>query len=254
MARSVDDVLALYDVLTRPDARDLWSLAPEGGETSREPLSPVGLRIGVLTELSPGLAADATVSAVVETAATALRDAGAVVTSMSPVFTTDPYPALDRLFQVRAVAELQSIPVERRDLVHPVIRTWCAPAADYSGADFTRDGEAVARSAEIMRAACSVYDFVLAPVLPVVGFAAEDCGLDESQPLAHCGFTAWANQTGAPASAVCFGFAETMPVGLQVIGPRFADRDVMRLTKWLETARGFDPAWPQPVTEKAVPS
>ncbi|MET0899341.1 MAG: amidase [Mycobacterium sp.] len=245
MGRTVDDVMALYDVLTRPDARDLWSLAPESGDTSREPLVPNGLRIGVLTELGPGFAADAPVAAVVREAAAALRAAGATVTAMPPVYAIDPYPALDRLFQVRAVAEWESIAEDRRDSVHPVIRQWCAPAAQYSAADFTRDSEAVARSAETMRAACARFDFVLAPVSPMVGFAAEETGADPAQPLAHCGFTAWSNQTGAPASAVCFGFSGGMPIGVQVIGPRFADREVLRLTKWLEGARSFDMKWPE---------
>lgn len=249
MARTVDDVLALYDILSRPDDRDVWSLAPEDGPPNRDPLSPSGLRIGVLTELSPGFAADAEVAAVVHAAAAALTDGGATVTPMARVFDADPYPALDRVFQVRAVAELQSIPAQRHMDVHPAIRQWCAPAADYTATDFTRDSEAVARSAEAMRAACAAFDFVIAPVIPMVGFGAEECGADASQPLAHCGFTAWSNQTGAPASAVCFGFVDGMPVGIQVIGPRFADRDVLRLTKWLEGARGFDMSWPQLATE-----
>lgn len=253
MARTVDDVLALYEILSRPDARDIWSLAPEEGSALREPLSPNGLRIGVLTELSPGFAADADVAAVVSAAAAVLTGGGAMVTPMAPVFATDPYPALDRVFQVRAVAELQAIPAQRRDDVHPVIRQWCAPAAGYSAADFARDSEAVARSAETMRTACAAFDFVIAPVIPMVGFGAGECGADESAPLAHCGFTAWFNQTGAPASSVCFGFVDGMPVGIQVIGPRFADRDVLRLTKWLEGARGFDLSWPQLAAE-GVPS
>jgi amidase/aspartyl-tRNA(Asn)/glutamyl-tRNA(Gln) amidotransferase subunit A len=252
MARTVDDVLALYDILTRPDERDVWSLAPERSQTP-DSLSPGGLRIGVLTELSPGFAAEDEVAAVVCAAAAALRDSGAAVVTMPRVFSSDPYPALDRVFQVRAVAELQSIPAERRGDVHPVIRQWCAPAAEYSAADFTRDSEAVARSAEVMRAACAAYDFVLAPVIPMVGFAADTCGPDETQPLGHCGFTAWFNQTGAPASAVCFGFSQGMPIGLQVIGPRFADRQVLQLTKWLENSRGFDITWPQLAAE-GVPS
>ena len=248
MARTVDDVILLYDVLSRPDQRDVWSLAPESGETNREPLYPFGFRIGVLTELVPGYVAADPVTEVVSAAAAALSDGGATVATMPPVFTdTDPYPALDRVFQVRAVAELQSIAADRRDQVHPVIRQWCAPAADFSAADLTRDTEAVARSAEVIRAACAEFDFVLAPVLPMVGFDAEECGADPSQPLGHCGFTAWFNQTGAPASAVCFGFSGGMPVGVQVIGPRFADRAVLRLTKWLESARGFSITWPKPV-------
>lgn len=245
MGRTVDDVITLYDILSRPDSRDLWSLAPEPGEIPREAASPKGLRIGLLTELTPGFVADDPVAAVVNDAAAALRDGGAVVTPMPVVYpSADPYPALDRVFQVRAVAELQSIDPGRRELVHPVIRSWCASAAGYSAADLTRDSESVARSADTMRAACAQYDFVLAPVIPMVGFAADECGPDAGQPLAHCGFTAWFNQTAAPASALCFGFSGGMPVGVQVIGPRFADRAVLRLTKWLEGARGFDIAWP----------
>ncbi|MGH3643555.1 MAG: hypothetical protein ACRDUX_31560, partial [Mycobacterium sp.] len=106
--------------------------------------------------------------------------------------------------------------------------------------------------AERMREACSGYDFVISPVLPMVGLPAEQCGLDESQPLGHCGFTAWFNQTAQPASALCFGMASGMPVGIQVIGARFADRSVLRLTKWLELARPFAIRWPAP--DVAVPS
>lgn len=245
MGRTVDDVMDMYDVLSRPDARDTWSLPPEGGTVSRTPLSPHGLHIGVLTDLGYGFAVQDDVLAVVEDAAAALSDGGATITSMAPVFDEDADRPLDRLFQVRAIAELESIPQERRDLVHPVIRQWCAPATGFSSADLIRDGEAVARAAERMRTACAGFDYVLAPVIPTVGFAAEECGLDPSTPLAHCGFTAWANQTAQPATAVCFGTVGGMPVGVQLIGPRFSDRPLLGLTKWLEGRRPFTIAWPE---------
>ena len=246
MGRTVDDVMDAYDVLTGPDARDLWSLAAEDGPVSREALAPSGLRIGVLTDLGYGTDPEHAVLAVVADAAAALSDGGATVSAMAPVFAGDPYPALDRVFQVRAMAELESIPDDRRGEVHPVIRHWCAPAAGYGAADLTRDGEAVARSAERMRAACAEFDYVIAPVIPTVGFAAEECGLDPAHPLAHCGFTAWFNQTTQPASAVCFGFGGGMPIGIQVVGPRFDDQRVLRLTKWLESRRSVSMTWPAP--------
>lgn len=246
MGRTVDDVQDMYEVLTGTDARDLWSLAPQTGSVLREALSPKGLRIGLLTELEAAFGADDTVSAVLADAAAALEDGGAVVSAMAPVFPDDPFPALDRLFQVRAAAEFQAISADLRDLVHPAIRVWCGPGAGFSATDFTRDGEAVAQSAERMRAACAEFDYVLAPVLPTVGFPAEDCGLDPSQPLGHCGFTAWFNQTAQPAAALCFGFSNHMPVGIQVIGPRFADAEVLRLTKWLEGKRPGKMSWPAP--------
>lgn len=248
MGRTVDDVMDCYDVLTGPDARDLWSLPPEDERVSREALAPSGLRIGVLTDLGYGFYPDDAVLAVVADAAAALSDGGAAVSTIAPVFADDPYPALDRVFQVRAVAELESIPTDRRDRVHPTIRDWCAPATGLSAADLTRDGEAVARAAERMRVVCAEFDYVIAPVIPTVGFAAEECGLDPSHPLAHCGFTAWFNQTTQPASALCFGFSGGMPVGIQVIGPRFDDQRVLRLTKWLESRRPVAMNWPEPVS------
>jgi Asp-tRNA(Asn)/Glu-tRNA(Gln) amidotransferase A subunit family amidase len=51
---------------------------------------------------------------------------------------------------------------------------------------------------------------------------------------------------------LCFGIASEMPVGIQVVGPRFADRSVLRLTKWLELARPFAITWPGP--SAAVPA
>jgi Asp-tRNA(Asn)/Glu-tRNA(Gln) amidotransferase A subunit family amidase len=236
----------MYDVLTGPDARDLWSLAPEATTMSREALAPRGLRIGVLTELGAAFGAEDAVLSVVADAAAALRHGGAAVSAMAPVFPDDPYPALDRLFQARAATELQSIDTGLRPLVHPAIRQWCGPGAGMSATDFTRDTEAVARSADRMRTACAEFDFVIAPVIPTVGFAAEDCGLDPAYPLAHCGFTAWFNQTAQPAAALCFGMSDDMPVGIQVIGPRFADQQVLRLTKWLEARRPVSMAWPAP--------
>lgn len=248
MGRTVDDVMDVFDILSRPDARDLWSLEPESAPAAREMPEPRGLRIGVLTELGAAFGPDATVLSVLEDAAAVLRDAGAVVSAMPPVFSADPYPPLDRLFQVRAATELQSIRADLRPLVHPAIRQWCEPGTDFRATDFARDGEAVAASAERMRVACASFDYVIAPVIPTVGFAAEDCGLDPAYPLAHCGFTAWFNQTAQPASALCFGMRDGMPVGIQVIGPRFADRDVLRLTKWLERNRPVTIDWPAPAT------
>lgn len=248
MGRTVDDVMDLYDVLTGPDPRDLWSLAPEALTVPRDALSPNGLRIGVLTDLGAGFGADDAVSAVLADAAAALRDGGARVSAVAPVFADDPYPALDRIFQVRAAAELESIPEDHRELVHPSIRGWCAPGVEASATDLVRDGEAVARSAERMRTACADFDYVISPIIPTVGFAAGDVGLDPARPLAHCGFTAWFNQTAQPATALCFGFHASMPIGVQVIGPRFADAQVLRLTKWLEGQRQVPMSWPAPAS------
>ncbi|OZD82181.1 hypothetical protein CH273_10250 [Rhodococcus sp. 05-339-2] len=252
MARTVDDLIDLYGVVSRPDPRDTWSLPHEDTTDIRASLSPAGLRIGVMLDMGYGPTVSDDVQAVVRSAAMQLSAAGAVVTDMPPIFGVDPYPALDRLFQVRARTEWEAIPESRRSQVLPAVAEWASAAAQYSAAQFTRDTDAVMRSQESVRAQTSEFDFVISPVVPTVGFGAEEVGLDPAQPLGHCSFTAWFNQTAQPASALCFGFAGHMPVGIQVVGPRFADQAVLRLTKWLEGARGFEMNWPTAVAADKI--
>jgi amidase/aspartyl-tRNA(Asn)/glutamyl-tRNA(Gln) amidotransferase subunit A len=244
MARTVDDVIALYRVLTRPDPRDIWSLPPEADDRLDQPLDPRGLRIGLLTDLGAGPEPMDEVLAVVRAAAAALASAGAVVKEGSAPFDHDPYPALDRLFQVRARTEWESLPEPARDLVLPVVAVWAAGATQITATQFARDTEAVMAAQARLADAIDDVDFVLSPVFPVVGFPADAPGADPAQPLAHTGFTAWFNQTGQPAASVCFGLVDGMPVGVQVAGRRFADQDVLRLTKWIETHRPVSLRWP----------
>ncbi|WP_206510420.1 amidase [Rhodococcus sp. BGS-1C] len=252
MARSVDDLIDLYRVISRPDPRDTWSLPPEDTAGIHATLTPAGLRIGVMLDMGYGTTISDEVLRVVRSAAAQLSAAGALVTEMPPIFGEDPYPALDRLFQVRARTEWEAIPEDRRSQVLPAVADWASEAANYSAAQFSRDNEAVMRSQEIVRARTSEFDFVISPVIPTVGFAADEVGLDPVQPLGHCGFTAWFNQTAQPASALCFGFSEHMPVGIQVAGPRFADQTVLRLTKWLEGTREIEMNWPTAVAADKI--
>ncbi|OZC89872.1 hypothetical protein CH254_10170 [Rhodococcus sp. 06-412-2C] len=252
MARTVDDLIDLYSVISRPDPRDTWSLPYESTTGIHAAIAPAGLRIGVMLDMGYGPTISDDVQSVVRSAATQLMAAGAVVTEMPPIFSDNPYPALDRLFQVRARTEWEALPEDRRPEVLPAVADWAAPAGHFSAAQFSRDTDAVMRSQEIVRAKSAEFDFVIAPVIPTVGFGAEDVGLDPAQPLGHCSFTAWFNQTAQPASALCFGFSGHLPVGIQVVGPRFADQAVLRLTKWLEGAREIEMNWPTAVAADKI--
>ncbi|AJW98228.1 amidase family protein [Burkholderia gladioli pv. gladioli] len=54
--------------------------------------------------------------------------------------------------------------------------------------------------------------------------------------------TAWCNQAGLPAISVPCGFADDLPVGLQIIGPRGSDALILRAARAYELARGDFPA------------
>ena len=75
--------------------------------------------------------------------------------------------------------------------------------------------------------------------------AALAAGIGLAMPLAHCGFTAWFNQTGQPASSLCFGLDDSgCPLAIQIEGRRFNDQRVLRAARWLEGRRPFPMAWP----------
>ena len=91
-------------------------------------------------------------------------------------------------------------------------------------------------------------DVVLSPTSPVVAFPAEWASPlnDPERPFEHIAFTVPWNMAENPAASINCGFSKAgLPIGLQIIGPRFADLTVMRLSKLYETWRGALTNWPR---------
>lgn len=258
MARSVREVAELFEILSGPDARDTGSMP--GGPLSIAPSdhsdsAVAGLKVGLILDMGYGFQVHTEVEQVVRAAADMLRDAGAEITEVPPVFSNNPYPALDRLFQVRALTEWSAFDEQGRDEVLGGITDWCAAAANYTAVDHEQDINAVAADAARFSRLVDSFDVVLSPVLPGIGFKAEMLGLNSSAPLEHCSFTCWFNQSGQPAAAVGFGLSEEMPIGIQIGGPRFGDAKVLALAEWLEQRRPAFFQWPtEPRELPAVPS
>jgi aspartyl-tRNA(Asn)/glutamyl-tRNA(Gln) amidotransferase subunit A len=84
------------------------------------------------------------------------------------------------------------------------------------------------------------YDLLLTPTLPVPAF---DAGREVPQTPDNKRWTDWTpltypfNLTGQPAASIPCGFTKAgLPVGLQIVGPRFADALVLRAARAFETA------------------
>ncbi|MGP5146651.1 amidase [Corynebacterium variabile] len=258
MARSVREVSELFGILTGPDPRDLMSLP--GGPLMAEPVdlsdaAVAGLKVGLILDMGYGFGVHPEVEQIVRAAAQALRDAGAEVTKVLPVFTVDPYAALDRLFQVRALSEWAPYDETGRAEVLPAITEWCSTASTYSAVNHEDDLNAVAASAAHFAEIVDGFDVILSPVIPGLGFGAEMVGLNPDAPLAHCSFTCWFNQSGQPAAAVGFGMSHGVPVGIQIGGHRFDDLRVLAVAEWLEARRTTTFDWPtQPRDLPALPA
>ncbi|NYI70965.1 amidase/aspartyl-tRNA(Asn)/glutamyl-tRNA(Gln) amidotransferase subunit A [Naumannella cuiyingiana] len=246
MGRWVADVAALYSVLAGPDLADPLSL-PAEVPGDGDAFDPRGMRVGVLTDLGYGFSADPAVLAAVRRAADALAAAGAVVETITPPFADDPFPALDRIFGTRALAEIHGLGERGAGGgVDPRLVRWAQRVAGQSNLDHYADLATVAHSAARFSTALAGHDVVVSPVLPVTAFPAEELGLDPEHPLAHCGFTSWFNQTGQPAVSLPMCWPGGLPAAIQVAGPRFDDRRVLAAAQWLEARAEERPAWPDP--------
>jgi len=77
------------------------------------------------------------------------------------------------------------------------------------------------------------YEFIVTPTSPVVAFKVGSV----SDPLVYYMmdiFTIPANLAGLPAISVPFGKVEHLPVGIQIMGPRFSDAKVLGFADYLE--------------------
>jgi aspartyl-tRNA(Asn)/glutamyl-tRNA(Gln) amidotransferase subunit A len=83
------------------------------------------------------------------------------------------------------------------------------------------------------------YDLLVTPTLAVPAF-----GVGREYPEGNKRWTDWTpftypfNLTGQPAASIPCGFTKAgLPVGLHIVGPRFADALVLRAARAFETAR-----------------
>jgi aspartyl-tRNA(Asn)/glutamyl-tRNA(Gln) amidotransferase subunit A len=92
------------------------------------------------------------------------------------------------------------------------------------------------------------YDFVISPTSPILPYEAQSCspGDDPHDALPHIAFTVPYNMSEQPAASLNWGCsADGLPIGLQVIGQRFDDLGVLRLSRVLEQLRPAQSAWPE---------
>jgi aspartyl-tRNA(Asn)/glutamyl-tRNA(Gln) amidotransferase subunit A len=97
--------------------------------------------------------------------------------------------------------------------------------------------------------AAADYDFLLSPTSPLLPYEAEVASptRDAHNALAHIAFTVPWNMSEHPAASVNWSFSrDGLPIGVQVIGQRFDDLGVLRLSRALEILRPEQQPWPEP--------
>ncbi|MGH8726421.1 MAG: amidase, partial [Burkholderiales bacterium] len=250
MTRSVADAAALMSVIARPDARDFTSLPYQEHDFAvLQPLDPKRLRIGLLADMGVGLEVHPQVRAAVEAAATALSGAGCAVDSIRSFLTDEMLDGMCRFFEARSYNDLMQMSAGKRERVLPFVAEWCSwRAAEFSGRDVMRAYTQVMAMREAAVAASQPHDFIVSPTSPILPYEAELAapGNDPRHALPHIAFTVPYNMSEQPAASVNWSTsAEGLPIGIQVIGKRFDDIGVLRLSQLLEQLRPRQRPWPQ---------
>lgn len=243
LTREVADAIVTLEVMARPDERDPLALPPPlpGWLSGLRPRLR-DLRLAYAPELG-GIAPDAEVRRVVDGAVAALSTHGARIVELGAVI--DPLQGAFEPYWLAGFAKrLRAIPHERRDEMDPQLRRLAEQGLEI-GIEQLLAGEA-ARAAlgRTFAALHRDHDLLLTPSMPRAAPLVETIyhtpeydrwrdGVPYSLPF---------NLTGQPAATIpCGATGAGLPVGLQVVGPRFAERMILEACLAIEQVLGLVP-------------
>src|SRR3954451_23687077 len=247
LTRTVADAARAMAVISGADERDHMSLPPQPLAWDEHAGEVSGLRIGLLPNAGAGLPVDPEITDAVASAAAALDRAGAHVEPVESLITDEMLSGLDRFWRMRSYRDWIRLPTERRARVLPYLRAWMEPAAGFTGTEVFDAFSQMDAMSVAVRDAIGELDVLVAPVAPVAAFDAElpSPAGDPARALEHIGFTVPFNMSGHPAISVPWTTTSNgRPIGVQLVGRRFADLVVLRLAASCEALRPPLPPWP----------
>ena len=250
LSRNVADSARVYRVLAGADPLDSTSSAEDPGDPEAAASRGVGgMRVGFLAEAdAEGL--DPEVAANVDEARRAFASAGARVTSVSVpraphaiaiyyvVASAEASSNLARYDSIRygprpPEGDLLSLYVESRtrgfgpEVKRRILLGTFALAAGYYEAYYGRAMRARAVLGEDFRKAFEDVDVIVCPSIPTPAFRIGEKTEDPLTMYLSDIFTVPASLAGLPAISVPSGFSrEGLPLGLQILGPRFGEESV----------------------------
>lgn len=249
MTRTVTDAAYAMSTLSRPDWRDGTSLPPNTIDWLDLEIDVRGLKIGLMLDAGCGLPLDDEVRDAVTSAARLFEAAGAIIVPVEPVLTRNMLDGLDDFWRARFWGDMVALSDERRATILPYILDWASKGAEVSGSravfGFNQTMEMRKSCGRLMRKV----DAVISPTNPIVSYPADWASPtnDPQLPFEHIAFTVPWNMSEQPASSINCGFSKSgMPIGLQIVGPRYEDLVVLKLSKAFEDWSGGVKQWPQP--------
>jgi len=240
MTRTVTDAALMMNVLSLPDARD-WHSLPHDARDYRIGLDDgvKGLRIAYSADLGYAKV-DPEVAAIVKKAVKKFQDLGASVESRDPGF-DDCGPLFAAHWFPGAAYIVRNIQPRKRALMDKGLLETARMGEKYTTAQYLDAIQKRGALGVLMNRFHQSYDLLVTPTLPLAAFAA---GKEVSNLLKEKRWTDWSpfsypfNLTQQPAASVPCGLTKKgLPVGLHIVGPRYADTLVLRAARAFESAQ-----------------
>jgi aspartyl-tRNA(Asn)/glutamyl-tRNA(Gln) amidotransferase subunit A len=239
IGRDVADTALLFEAIARPDPRDPASVALP----VRTIPDIAGLRIAYSPHFGLDAVMDDDVAAATEQAVARLQAAGLRIERADPVWpegtseasiTAIEYSGLAALLGERWRAE--------PELFDPDVAWQIERGLALSGTDVARAWAASGAIAAAVARFFGSFDLLIGPTTPCVAWPGDrqDPETLGGRPAAHRGhavFTPMFNHALTPAISIpCGTGRDGLPVGLQIVGPRFSDRIVLAAASFMEAA------------------
>ncbi|MFC6300480.1 amidase [Pseudomonas sp. CCM 7893] len=231
MTRTVEDSVLMLQTIAQPDSRDGLIGAPRTTPWLQAGADLKGLRVAY----SPNFGyvkVDPQVARVVAQAVEGLRQLGAHVEQIDPGF-SDPLEVFNTLWFAGAAQLARPLAGAQRELLDPGLLRIARLGEQLTLSDYSAALQARAALVARMAAFHEHYDVLVSPMMPITAFEAghnvpPGSGLGEWMEWTP--FSYPFNLTQQPAASVPCGLAANgLPVGLHVVGARFADEQVLRV-------------------------
>ena len=246
LTRAVEDAALILDVASGPDRRDYISLPAYTGSFREDMRGDVeGLRVAFSRDLGFAPAVDGEVLDISRRAAFALEDLGCSVEEIDAGLPATTEMDFVTIAIVESVAFKGDRLEEYKAVAYPPYMPFFDLADVYTGKDMAMLQLHRYQLWEAVRAIFERFDLLLTPTTAVAAFPCEEIGPlgpasiegVEIGPAGWVPFTIPFDFTGQPAASVPCGFnSEGLPVGLQIVGDRFAEALVLRAAAACEGA------------------
>ena len=246
LARNVADATWMFELLQAYDGLDWGSQPVAAQRVSLEP-PPRTLRIAWSPDFGCGFAVDAPVLAQVQAGVDRLRTEGWDIVDAAPHWPggMHEYPLLK--LQQAGLAALYGAALDQdASRIDPDLQAQIRAGRQFSGAEIAE----VLLLREKLHLAFSqffeAHDLLITPTTPVTSWPVDQLGpatigARPAGPRGHAAFTPMANYAQVPACSVPAGLVDGLPVGLQIIGPRYADARVLQFAAEVERMLGPAP-------------